>query len=230
MIHALATPRRVKRNRHRWRKTASGRQHYNYFRDYEPGTGRYVQSDPIGLAGGISTFGYVGSRPLDFIDPYGLWGFGLIGGGTAEGGVNYGGGATGAVGVGFFADGMNNAHLGAFASGGVISKGPTKETDWTIPARKPSAPGDGILGAFIGAGGGLYATNATCVDQLEGAARTSSLHFGTGPLQFSIQYTSGYVNNKHVWTGSLTFGPGVGASTSQYPTQTATTGQLHLIR
>jgi len=28
---------------------------YNYFRDYEPGTGRYVESDPVGLRGGVST-------------------------------------------------------------------------------------------------------------------------------------------------------------------------------
>lgn len=45
---------------------------YNYFRDYEPGTGRYVESDPMGLNGGISTFAYVGSNPMLNFDPKGL--------------------------------------------------------------------------------------------------------------------------------------------------------------
>jgi RHS repeat-associated protein len=27
--------------------------HYNYFRDYDPQVGRYVESDPIGLDGGV---------------------------------------------------------------------------------------------------------------------------------------------------------------------------------
>lgn len=72
MTHTLATACLVRRNRHRWRKTASGRQHYNYFRDYEPGTGRYVQSDPIGLTGGVSTFAYGMSSPLLNRDPLGL--------------------------------------------------------------------------------------------------------------------------------------------------------------
>jgi len=46
--------------------------YYNYFRDYDPSTGRYVQSDPIGLKGGASTFGYVGGSPLIGRDPLGL--------------------------------------------------------------------------------------------------------------------------------------------------------------
>jgi len=46
--------------------------HYNYFRDYDPRIGRYVQSDPIGLGGGLNTYGYVGARPLTSVDPLGL--------------------------------------------------------------------------------------------------------------------------------------------------------------
>jgi RHS repeat-associated protein len=46
--------------------------HYNYFRDYEAGTGRYVESDPIGLRGGLSTHGYALQNPLRYSDPEGL--------------------------------------------------------------------------------------------------------------------------------------------------------------
>ncbi len=46
--------------------------HYNYFRDYDPSTGRYVESDPIGLEGELNTYLYAASNPVLHIDPLGL--------------------------------------------------------------------------------------------------------------------------------------------------------------
>jgi len=44
---------------------------YNYMRDYDPSLGRYVQSDPIGLEGGLNVHIYTQCNPVRYIDPTG---------------------------------------------------------------------------------------------------------------------------------------------------------------
>ncbi|QWP76538.1 RHS repeat protein [Lysobacter sp. K5869] len=44
---------------------------YNYLRSYDPSVGRYLESDPIGLNGGINTYSYAYGDPLGGIDPRG---------------------------------------------------------------------------------------------------------------------------------------------------------------
>jgi RHS repeat-associated protein len=81
----LLSRRTYRRNRLRLRRTSSGRSFYNYFRDYDAVTGRYVQSDPIGLLGGINTYAYAASNPTAYVDPEGLLFGGLVNAGESYG-------------------------------------------------------------------------------------------------------------------------------------------------
>ena len=47
--------------------------YYNWHRYYNPETGRYLTSDPIGLNGGLNTYGYAGQNPVQAVDPWGLF-------------------------------------------------------------------------------------------------------------------------------------------------------------
>jgi len=43
-----------------------------WYRAYDPVTGRWLSRDPIGEAGGINLYGYVGNNPVNWVDPFGL--------------------------------------------------------------------------------------------------------------------------------------------------------------
>src|SRR5215831_18033060 len=70
---------------------------YNYFRDYDPQTGRYLQRDPIGLAGGPNVYVYGENNSLSFIDPTGEQGLASLLAPTAVGAII--GGVAGGVGA-----------------------------------------------------------------------------------------------------------------------------------
>jgi len=61
---------------------------YSWARYYHPGLGRFIAEDPVQFSGGdVNLYVYVWNDPTRFVDPFGVWGFGIEGGGyTASGG------------------------------------------------------------------------------------------------------------------------------------------------
>ncbi|MBK7473301.1 MAG: RHS repeat-associated core domain-containing protein [Betaproteobacteria bacterium] len=78
---------------------------YDYkARFYSPALGRFLQADPLGLQAGMNSYAYVANDPLNRIDPNGLLGFGLQGGGGGDVGLVYGAGGQVQWGAGLFYD------------------------------------------------------------------------------------------------------------------------------
>jgi RHS repeat-associated protein len=92
---------------------------YNYFRDYDPMIGAYVQSDPIGLVGGLNTYAYVEARPTSLVDPLGLDPLNLGQGYTGRlDEFNYGGSSTFEIHV----YDKGGKEVGIFGPGGWLNK------------------------------------------------------------------------------------------------------------
>ncbi|MGD9729685.1 MAG: RHS repeat-associated core domain-containing protein [Nitrospiraceae bacterium] len=158
---------------------------YNYFRDYDPVTGRYLQADPIGLAGGLNTYAYANNNSLRYTDPFGLESISATFGGGLHYGT-YGANASTSIGidskgkvcfqftkcgqVGFGRLGSLGAGITAsesdFCEGDSFSEGPFAEAGAGIGAGGSATEdtiGSGSIAGLKGfAGGGAAAGKQYC--------------------------------------------------------------------
>jgi hypothetical protein len=109
---------------------------------------------------------------------------------------------------------VTNLNAGAFAGGGAFHRGPRGAKSCPISPQRPWA-----AGAFVGLGAGPFITNAKSASDLAGISNGYNLNIGIGPIKFGVAF--GYGNGIGIL--SVTFSPGIGASSSGYATSAVTT-------
>ncbi len=188
--------------------------YFNRNRYYSASLGKFITKDPIGLKGGDSNlYRYVWNQPSALVDPYGLWGLGVVASGSSEGGVGAAGaGGTVSAGSGIFGGGSQGLNSGGFTSAGGFAGGP----GYGVGAPAVQSGGTSMAtGAYSGVGTGGFITNATNVGQPAGPFNTYFVN--TPAISFQFGESNG------TWIFSVTAGPGLGASGGAYPTETLIT-------
>jgi len=190
--------------------------YYNWNRYYNPELGRYITSDPLGLQAGVNTYIYVNGNPINYTDPFGLWGVGGLYNGTMEGGfASIGYGSNTSVGGGLFFN-ATGASVGTFSSNGTLVRVPKG-----IALQYPSTANttglkalNQVNGAYAGWGPGAYITNANCAADLAGAGDAYSINIPFASFSLGV--------SGNTWVIAVTVGASAGMSVSSYPTNTNT--------
>jgi RHS repeat-associated protein len=159
-------------------------------RIYSPVLGRFLQTDPIGTAGGVNLYAYVGNDPLNGLDPSGLYTLQI---GFAGSGNFFGISVPAGLGIAIDTSG----HVGFYSYLG--------------PAVN--------LGASVDAGLSIQVSNAQTISNLTGAFLNASAHGGVG-FGGSVDYFRGPSDNGQVSGVGVTVGSALGASVTAGVTNT----------
>ena len=181
---------------------------YNYFREYDPGTGRYWESDPVGLIGGLTGYAYVASSPLQNIDPYGLW--------------------TGVDDL-LFAGGGALVGLVGQAIGDLISGKPSRWKKYTAAAVGGAVGGESLLytgNPLIAGGAGGLTTNLITQGIEAASGKRRCLSWGSSLADAAIGTVTGLVPGPGRLLPGITAGRGSYSAVTKQITTKLRNGQI----
>ena len=169
----------------------TGGLYYYRARHYSPAWGRFLQADPIGYAGGVNLYAYVGNDPLNLVDPRGTYTL-QIGG--------------------------NTGYTLPFGISGTFFAGIAFDTQGGVAGYYGYGVGVG-LGAGASMAGAVAVSNARTVNDLGGGFANASVGLGAGG-RVGLDTFVGPSDNGFVSGAGLSAGVGLGLTSYAGPTNT----------